>query len=332
MCIDLRVLYGLRGDIRRDDRRKTAGPFLFGCFKYHVLPDLFRRGAKALAWSRTGGLFTLDDLVVALEGHEGEMRTEGSGRASDCRERSLDGRCSRTAHRRNERRTAVPLHCVDTGGGEGFLHGGGTRNFPISALRERRPARIEVHDKALTFPVEEDGGALIVVGAGIRTTVALHAHTVHDGVLRDEGREARIAHRVVVDNRGNGEIAVRLQQVFPVNRRHERIQFAYVPAGRPQKRHKHAMRGPQPQIEFEDISDVSLHHHHVVGDINRPVSKRVHLALDPRSQALRAGKDDGILTVRPDLHKNLPLDSSKKPFTRKKRNLQTNGKLTSVDA
>ena len=132
--IRVRVLDRLRRDVRRDDLRQTVRAFLRLRVEDHLLPDLFRRRAHALARRDKRRRLAGDDARVALDGLEGEVSLERTGRLVHSQHDGFDGGRAAAAHRREKRRRALPPKRHHARGSQRLLHGSRTRNLAIASL------------------------------------------------------------------------------------------------------------------------------------------------------------------------------------------------------
>ena len=247
------------------------------------------------------GRFARDDAVVPEDRLEGKVALQKSRRAVDGHHRRLDGGRARAAHRGDERRFFVPAERHDAGGGQRFLHGGGAGDLAVAAFGERLSRSVEIDDDLVALPVDEDGRA-DVGAAGVGAALALVAHAVGNGVFGVERGEPRVAHRLVVDDRGDAKIAVGVEVVLPVDGVDEFVEVADVAAVGPQERHQYAMGGAELQIEAHHVADVAAHHHRVFGNFDRLVAELLHLRGREPGKPLGAAEDDGVVFVGKEFH------------------------------
>ena len=132
--------------------------------------------------------------------------------------------------------------------------------------------------------------------------MALFPHAVGDGVLRVKARDARIADRVVVNDRRHRKISVGLDEVFPVDRPYRLVEVPDVAARRPQQGYENSMRRPEPEIEPHDVPHVTAHDDRVHRHLNGLVTHCLDFRLRPSGELLGARDDNRIILVCPDFH------------------------------
>ena len=106
--VRVRVLDGLRRNVRRNHRRKRRRRFLVLRVQDHFAPDLLRRGPDALARRNDRRRFAGNDPLIALDRLEGKMSFQRTRSPVHCHQDGLNRRCAAAAHRREERSVLLP--------------------------------------------------------------------------------------------------------------------------------------------------------------------------------------------------------------------------------